>query len=52
MPRKPCTLEQAAANGEPYDAAVLDMLMPGKSRLQLARTSALTSMAPGSLWLF
>ncbi|MBX3343507.1 MAG: response regulator [Nitrospira sp.] len=30
-------LEQAAANGEPYDAAVLDMLMPGKDGLQLAQ---------------
>jgi signal transduction histidine kinase/CheY-like chemotaxis protein/HPt (histidine-containing phosphotransfer) domain-containing protein len=29
-------LEQAAANGEPYDAAVLDMVMPGKDGLQLA----------------
>ncbi len=30
-------LEQAAAKGEPYDAAVLDMLMPGKDGLQLAQ---------------
>jgi two-component system sensor histidine kinase/response regulator len=30
-------LTQAAAKGEPYDAAVLDMLMPGKDGLQLAQ---------------
>ncbi len=30
-------LEQAAAQGRPYDAAVLDMLMPGKDGLQLAQ---------------
>ncbi len=30
-------LEQAAAAGAPYDAAVLDMLMPGKDGLQLAQ---------------
>jgi CheY-like chemotaxis protein/HPt (histidine-containing phosphotransfer) domain-containing protein len=30
-------LEQAALKGEPYDAAVLDMLMPGKDGLQLAQ---------------
>lgn len=30
-------LAQAAAKGEPYDAAVLDMLMPGKDGLQLAQ---------------
>ncbi len=30
-------LEQAAALGRPYDAAVLDMLMPGKDGLQLAQ---------------
>ncbi|MGC3973803.1 MAG: response regulator [Nitrospira sp.] len=30
-------LEQAGAKGEPYDAAVLDMLMPGKDGLQLAQ---------------
>ena len=30
-------LEEAAAKGEPYDAAVLDMLMPDKDGLQLAQ---------------
>ena len=30
-------LTQAAAKGQPYDAAVLDMLMPGKDGLQLAQ---------------
>ncbi|HQY57540.1 MAG: response regulator [Nitrospira sp.] len=30
-------LEQAAEAGTPYDAAVLDMLMPGKDGLQLAQ---------------
>ena len=30
-------LNQAAANGTPYDVAVLDMLMPGKDGLQLAQ---------------
>lgn len=30
-------LTQAAAKGEPYDAAILDMLMPGKDGLQLAQ---------------
>ncbi len=30
-------LTQAAAKGEPYDAAVLGMLMPGKDGLQLAQ---------------
>ncbi len=30
-------VNQAAANGTPYDVAVLDMLMPGKDGLQLAQ---------------